>query len=600
MDTLSPVVICSDARRIPLADGSVHCVVTSPPYWGLRAYGGDPGMIGLEPTFEEHLENLVEVFREVWRVLRDDGTLWLNYGDAYFGGKGASNNTSKQLAGRTSETLNAGQHYVNKHGGMRPLDRPQANFKPKDLLMMPARVAMALQADGWWLRSEIVWHKPNPMPESVTDRPTSSHEKVFLLTKRPRYFYDADAVREAYAPRRASKDGKLINDMASGMSGQREKAFKPRPEKHPGGANLRNVWKVPTHSFTGGFETTDLIQLSTSQAQEHVAKDSGSDDDILRTTSPNCPVHADQIDSVPTGFYDGLTTAHKKRIRDNDGRHDPEPRDDSFSIQHIPGRCQVHPSTKDCSDPLGSPSAISHNKKNHKTDHDRAFSEHAKSCEGKKDHTEHKQPQQQERALTCRDTAENNNEDDNRVSSCEPKSHSRSVHTSALGNSSEPYKPPCVCRYYRKVTKKSSHFATFPPALAKRCILAGTSAAGVCEGCGAPWVRQVERTLALDGKNPDPERYIENDSNDQGSNRYKDGHVSGSYEVKTTGWLPSCTCDAGRVPATVFDPFGGSGTVGICAEELGRRSALLDINPEYCQMARERIDAQQPSLPLLG
>ena len=220
---LTPRVIRGNAKDIPLADGSVHCVVTSPPYWDLRAYGGDPGMIGMEPTFDDHLGNLVEVFREVWRVLRDDGTLWLNYGDAYGGG-----NTK----GRGGSII-PGDHY-----GPRV-----AKGKPKDLMMMPARVAMALQADGvadtkaskvlsrvisdiedsydeepipdkvqvvlerlwaeyveargdsWWLRSEIVWHKPNPMPESCTDRPTSSHEKVFLLTKKPRYFYDADAVR---------------------------------------------------------------------------------------------------------------------------------------------------------------------------------------------------------------------------------------------------------------------------------------------------------------------------------------------------------------------------------------------------------------------
>ena len=144
-------ILQGDARRLPLADASVHCVVTSPPYWGLRAYGGEIGMIGLEPSFDEHLANLVAVFQEVWRVLRDDGTLWLNYGDAYIG--------------------------------------------PKNLLMMPARVALALQDDGWIIRSDIIWAKPNPMPESTTDRPTSAHEHMFLLSKRPRYFYDADAVR---------------------------------------------------------------------------------------------------------------------------------------------------------------------------------------------------------------------------------------------------------------------------------------------------------------------------------------------------------------------------------------------------------------------
>ena len=145
-------------RELP--DRSVHCVITSPPYWGLRAYCGDPGMIGLEPTFEEHLVNLVEVFREVKRVLRKDGTLWLNYGDAY---AGSPPRVPYGDQGDNSIVEN---------------DRWVKPGKPKDLMMMPARVAMALQADGWWLRSEIIWHKPNPIPESVTDRPTSAHEKL--------------------------------------------------------------------------------------------------------------------------------------------------------------------------------------------------------------------------------------------------------------------------------------------------------------------------------------------------------------------------------------------------------------------------------------
>ena len=165
---------CREVLRDLLAE-SVHCVVTSPPYWGLRSYGGDPGMIGLEPTFDEHLENLVAVFREVRRVLRDDGTLWLNYGDAY-----AAN--TKGVGGTNPGTH--GVHQVTNPGSY--IDggfKLNHGLKPKDLMMMPARVAMALQADGWYLRSKIIWAKPNPMPESVTDRPTSAYEELFLMTK---------------------------------------------------------------------------------------------------------------------------------------------------------------------------------------------------------------------------------------------------------------------------------------------------------------------------------------------------------------------------------------------------------------------------------
>ena len=226
-------IIVGDAleelRKLPAR--SVHCCVTSPPYWGLRAYAGDPGMIGLEPTFTEHLEHLVAVFREVRRVLRKDGTVWLNYGDAYAGG-GRGKGSGKQ-------TTNEGSNLPPFH--------PEG-FKPKDLLMMPARVAMALQADGWWLRSEIVWHKPNPMPESVTDRPTNSHEKLFLLSKSARYFYDAEAVRST------SEHG--VNASAAAPEHPSYRPPRPSSERVNVGANLRNVWKIATHSFKGAHFAT--------------------------------------------------------------------------------------------------------------------------------------------------------------------------------------------------------------------------------------------------------------------------------------------------------------------------------------------------------
>ena len=193
-----------DAREVlrGMPDESVHCVISSPPYWGLRSY--DPGMIGLEPTFDEHLENLVAVFREVRRVLRKDGTLWLNYGDAY--GDAQPRTRSRRADRPASPRICmsrggtgdlAGPSRQGRGTGTRST-RPPFGLKPKDLMMMPARVAMALQADGWWLRSEIVWHKPNPMPaESCRDRPDlgSAREAVPAEQER-RYFYDAEAVRQ--------------------------------------------------------------------------------------------------------------------------------------------------------------------------------------------------------------------------------------------------------------------------------------------------------------------------------------------------------------------------------------------------------------------
>lgn len=166
-----------------LPSESVHCVVTSPPYWGLRDYGVE-GQIGLEPTPAEFIAKLVTVFREVRRVLRSDGTCWINMGDSYAndgkwggstGGKHASGLHGNTSVGRTKT-----------HTGL----------KPKDLMMMPHRLAIALQDDGWWVRQDIVWSKPNPMPESVRDRCTKSHEYIFLLTKSERYYYNADAIKE--------------------------------------------------------------------------------------------------------------------------------------------------------------------------------------------------------------------------------------------------------------------------------------------------------------------------------------------------------------------------------------------------------------------
>ena len=374
---MSIQILVGDAleRLRELPDESVHCVVTSPPYWGLRAYGGDAGMIGLEPTFDDHLANLVAVFREVRRVLRSDGTLWLNYGDAYAaGGRGMSSD------GETGRAVHEG-------GGEHQTGWRSGGWKPKDLMMMPSRVAMALQADGWWLRSEIVWHKPNPMPESVTDRPTSAHEKVFLLSKSARYYYDAEAVRVPHVdPARGngkheSKTPHMAEEVKRWVPGIRQ--------YNPAGANLRNVWNIATFAYPG------------------------------------------------------------------------------------------------------------------------------------------------------------------------------------------------------------SHFATFPPALVEPCIKAGTSAQGVCGKCGAPWERQVEKGIVYTQKVQNP-KGSGDEANNQGDNRIRDGHIPGVPTCKTTGWQPTCEHSAEVRPATVLDPFAGSGTVGLVADRLGRDAILIELNPEYAAMAEQRIVGENP------
>lgn len=176
---------------------SINTCVTSPPYWGLRDYGVD-GQLGLEPTPTEYVANLVEVFREVRRVLRDDGTLWLNLGDSY---NGARMNRSGQHGYKDGRSNRDKRFSV---GGVEGL-------KPKDLVGIPWMVAFALRADGWYLRQDIIWHKPNAMPESVKDRCTKAHEYIFLLSKSKQYYYDADSIREPLSEQRAKQAGKLVD-----------------------------------------------------------------------------------------------------------------------------------------------------------------------------------------------------------------------------------------------------------------------------------------------------------------------------------------------------------------------------------------------------
>lgn len=223
-----------------LPDQSVHCCVTSPPYYGLRDYG-IAGQLGLEQTPEEYVANLVDVFREVRRVLRDDGTLWLNIGDSYATGGRAFGGKHVAPGGTAS-----GWHSA------------PPGLKHKDLIGIPWRLALALQADGWYLRSDIIWTKPNAMPESVTDRPTRAHEYIFLMSKSPRYYYDAESVKE---PAVGSKKGKWSSfKRDDSKRGESICPLSPTPThrqardevRYDGELrNRRSVWSVATRSFKG-------------------------------------------------------------------------------------------------------------------------------------------------------------------------------------------------------------------------------------------------------------------------------------------------------------------------------------------------------------
>jgi DNA modification methylase len=220
-----------------LPEGIAQTCVTSPPYFGLRDYGVE-GQIGLEPSPDEYVARLVEVFRQVRRVLKPDGTLWLNLGDSYAGSWGARGRGDNTNAPRPELELKYGTDAPNRYG-FGPW-----GVKPKDLMGMPWRVAFALQADGWWLRSAIVWHKPNPMPESVTDRPTSSYEMVFLLAKSERYYYDAEAIAEPAECDRMR--GPALHPDTVSTNGNGGLSRRPLSDTR----NARNVWSIATQPFS--------------------------------------------------------------------------------------------------------------------------------------------------------------------------------------------------------------------------------------------------------------------------------------------------------------------------------------------------------------
>ncbi len=244
-----------DCREVlaGLAPGSVHVVVTSPPYWGLRDYGlpasvwadGWEGVLGLEPTPSMYVRHLVEVFRQVRRVLHSEGTLWLNLGDTY-----VSAACGDEKRHRSSTLTGGNKHRVAQRASQRDHDwqreRDFEGLPTKSLVGIPWRVAFALQEDGWLLRAEIIWHKPNPMPESVNDRPSRAHEHLFLLTQEPHYYYDAYAIREAGSAKTLTVNtqpwkgtgvesaGEKVNRWMAGQGGR----------YHAEGRNARTVWSI--------------------------------------------------------------------------------------------------------------------------------------------------------------------------------------------------------------------------------------------------------------------------------------------------------------------------------------------------------------------
>ena len=243
-------IICGDALEVlkTFEDENIDCCITSPPYWGLRDYGVE-GQLGLENTPEEYVAKMVDIFREVKRVLKKEGTLWLNLGDSYAGsgrgrdadgtwnpGKGESKQETNHgaITGRAVNYKSFSKKLIEEGAIGNAWVKPPPGLKQKDLVGIPWRVAFALQADGWYLRQDIIWSKPNPMPESVTDRCTKSHEYIFLMSKSPKYYFDNEAIRE--------KSNVVWNSARSSFH------FDPDIDKEY--RNKRSVWTITTKPYS--------------------------------------------------------------------------------------------------------------------------------------------------------------------------------------------------------------------------------------------------------------------------------------------------------------------------------------------------------------
>jgi DNA modification methylase len=531
-------ILVGDARAVlaTLPAESVHCVVSSPPYWGLRDYqlpptvwGGDDegcahawgdeitaiqagggwavgnspdgkkkdfdlgvrsqgtfcahcnawrGSLGLEPTPAAYVAHLVEVFRAVRRVLRDDGTCWVNLGDSY----------ASSAAGNSDATFSEKQASNRGNGTRRERSTMAPGLKPKDLVGIPWRVAFALQADGWWLRSEIIWSKPNPMPESVTDRPTKAHEQVFLLAKSERYFYDADAVKEPL-----SESTLRIHS----SSGVQERAGEWKTEhvgnghaglgngpgrlaRHAAGRSKRSVWTIASAPFSEAHFATFPPALVEPCVQAGTS---------ARGACPACGAPWRRA---------------VERTPNNDG------------YPHGPGGMKAR-------DPRGNAAS-----------------------------------DQSTLATVAR-----------------YESHT-------LG-----WAPTCGCA------------AGLAPGVVEPCVQAGTSERGCCATCGAPWRRAVAETpdYALFKQAQRERRGAMRSSTMEAFGLTRgSSNPSVTADRLTTGWAPTCACAPDPKPCVVLDPFGGAGTVGLVSDRLRRDAILIELKPEYAAMAERRIREEAPLL----
>jgi len=410
--------------------------------------------IGLEKTPEEYIAKLVKVFEEVKRVLKKDGVLFLNLGDSYVSGRGRYSSNKQTISGHArGEPMD----------GQRPDQRNHEYLKDKDLCMIPARVAIALQQSGWWLRQDIIWSKPNPMPESVTDRCTKRHEYIFLLTKSARYYYDADAIRESFKTpyEQLIKDNrgknKDVKESSMEWSHGGNKTF--GETMNPLGSNRRSVWEIATQPFTDWIKTPRLRRV------ERDAVSCG----MMHIVSPICPIHASLYPQIANHFCDGREGDIQNRILHTYNRLSQEQSCDFLATdQSISLNLQKRSS--DYSVLLSEFSAILHNIENHKTDLSLLTNQTYMPFEKMIFHIDDKRALLLLFGLTYCINGNSILPDEMDVHLLDripyhkiDKSSLESLHSDN-----------CSCIIYEKFDQETSHFAVFPEEIPTLCIKAGS------------------------------------------------------------------------------------------------------------------------------
>ncbi|CAK0753237.1 putative Site-specific DNA-methyltransferase (cytosine-N(4)-specific) [Gammaproteobacteria bacterium] len=530
------------------------------------------------PCGECYVCHMVAVYREVWRVLMDDGTCWINLGDSYNG-----------------STMTGGNNGINSQGTYkkaRQFDKPKtvSGLKPKDLVGIPWRVAFALQADGWYLRRDIIWAKPNPMPESVTDRPTKAHEYLFLLAKSTRYYFDQDAVREKQTQSTIERaaygwNGRTDDNSNGARTGATFKRMAKSGEKigtipADGTRNIRTVWTIATQP-TGSYGETCRLDRVSGDAPY---------DDKRRITSQDCPVHGGRLVQVANNLYGELQDGGLIRnVHTYDGLS-------QIPVSGLPSTLSIDV----LADPnceqlrrLCSLSAIDHSNGKSKKGHAPETNRPCNSCVETVYRIGDKSELYELSGLS--DCIYDNN-------TMRDGSGARLSDQILCGNTGKfsfSVPPECTCQFYRIITESASHFATFPEKLVEPCILAGTSERGCCPMCGKAWVRVVEK----ESINPWNERVTNGATSGSMERGYNENHGKGmSHDLgsrsTTVSWRPSCSCNAGDpVPCIVLDPFAGSGTVEKVAIRHRRRFIGTELSFKYiAEIASKRVDNIQVNL----